>query len=256
MLKKLTKYDLIWINKVMIIYFTILVIMCILTRIASYNTGTSIGNIIYGILKGVSISCFASVIINSVIRVWIRFRNSIYKDESYLTHTLPVSKNTLYNSKVISSTVSVIVSLTIILLGFIIAFLNKDLINTIKLIFENNHFIILGMVLTVILELIYMIFSGILGILLGYKGNNHRVLNSVLIGISFYYIMQLIILGIIYIIGYFNSDIGILFKEASNTIMQSSFKTLIVVVDMLYLIFIFIMYFIGKKIFNKGVNVE
>ena len=256
MLKKLCKYDLIWINKIMLIYFAISIIICILTRIASLNTSTSIGNIIYQILKGVSISCFASLLINSVIRVWVRFRNSLYKDESYLTHTLPISKSTLYDSKIISSLISVFISLVVILISFIIAFLNKDLINTIKMIFNNNSFIIIGMILTVILEAFYMIHAGILGILIGYKNNNSSLLKSVLIGISLYFVMQLIILGIIYIIGYFNTDIGILFKEATNTIMDNSFRTLILAVDILYIVFIIIMYFVGKKIFNKGVNVE
>ena len=97
---------------------------------------------------------------------------------------------------------------------------------------------------------------GIIGILFGYKTNNHKVLNSVLIGVSLYYIMQVIILGIIYIIGYFNTDIGVLFKEATSTIMNSSFESLIISVNILYLIFIIIMYFVGKKVFNKGVNVD
>ena len=244
MLKKLIKYDLLWINKIMLIYFSISIIICILTRISSLNTGSSIGNIIYQILKGVSISCFASVLINSVIRVWVRFRNSIYKDESYLTHTLPISKNTLYNSKILSSIISVIISLLVIIISFIIAFLNKDIINTI------------GMILTVILEIIYMSYCGIMGILLGNSSNNNKTLKSVFIGISLYFIMQLLILGIIYIIGFFNSDISLLFKEYTSTIMDSSFKTLISIVDILYLIIITILYFIGKKIFNKGVNVE
>ena len=256
MLKKLIKYDLLWINKIMLIYFSISIIICILTRISSLNTSSSIGNIIYQILKGVSISCFASVLINSVIRVWVRFRNSIYKDESYLTHTLPISKNTLYNSKILSSIISVIISLLVIIISFIIAFLNKDIINTIKIIFNNNSFIIIGMILTVILEIIYMSYCGIMGILLGNSSNNNKTLKSVFIGISLYFIMQLIILGIIYIIGFFNSDISLLFKEYTSTIMDSSFKTLILIVDILYLIIITILYFIGKKIFNKGVNVE
>ena len=256
MLKKLTKYDLIWINKVMVIYYLIMITVCILTRIASFNTSTTIGNIIYQILKGVSISCFASVLINSVIRIWVGFRNSIYKDESYLTHTLPVSKNTLYNSKIVSSLISIFLSIIVIVIGFIIAFLNKNLMTTIEMIFNSNSLIIIGMFICIVLEMVYMIISGILGILLGYRTKDHKVLNSVLIGISFYYIMQMLILGIVYIIGYFNSDIGVLFKEASNTIMDSSFSTLVVAVNILYLIFIVIMYFIGKKIFNKGVNVQ
>ena len=256
MLKKLIKYDLLWINKIMLIYFSISIIICTLTRISSLHTSSSIGNIIYQILKGVSISCFASVLINSVIRVWVRFRNSIYKDESYLTHTLPISKNTLYNSKILSSIISVLISLIVIIISFIIAFLNKDIINTIKIIFNNNSFIIIGMILTVILEIIYMSYCGIMGILLGNSFNNNKTLKSVFIGISLYFVMQLIILGIIYIIGFFNTDIGILFKEYTNTIMDSSFKTLILVVNILYLLFIIMMYFTGKKIFNKGVNVE
>ncbi len=256
MLKKLTKYDLIWINKVMVIYYLIMVTVCVLTRIASFNTSTTIGNIIYQILKGVSISCFASVLINSVIRIWVGFRNSIYKDESCLTHTLPVSKNTLYNSKILSSIISILISLLVIIISFIIAFLNKDLINTIKIIFNNNSFIILGMILTVILEIIYISYCGIMGILLGNSSNNNKTLKSVFIGISLYFIMQLLILGIIYIIGFFNTDISLLFKEYTTTIMDSSFKTLILIVDILYLIIITILYFIGKKIFKKGVNVE
>ncbi len=255
MLKKLIKYDLLWINKIMLIYFSISIIICTLTRISSLHTSSSIGNIIYQILKGVSISCFASVLINSVIRVWVRFRNSIYKDESYLTHTLPISKNTLYNSKILSSIISVLISLIVIIISFIIAFLNKDIINTIKIIF-NNSFIIIGMILTVILEIIYMSYCGIMGILLGNSSNNNKTLKSVFIGILLYFVMQLIILGIIYIIGFFNTDIGLLFKEYTTTIMDSSFKSLILLVDTLYLIIITILYFIGKKIFNKGVNVE
>ena len=74
--------------------------------------------------------------------------------------------------------------------------------------------------------------------------------------IALYFVMQLMILGIVYVIGYFNADIGVLFKEVTNTIMDSSFRTLIITVDIIYLVFILIMYFVGKKILNKGVNVE
>ena len=54
----------------------------------------------------------------------------------------------------------------------------------------------------------------------------NKTLKSVFIGISLYFIMQLLILGIIYIIGFFNSDISLLFKEYTTTIMDSSFKSL------------------------------
>ena len=58
MLKKLCKYDLIWINKLMIIYFIISIIISLLARIMGYFNSSSIGNILYLILRGTSISSF------------------------------------------------------------------------------------------------------------------------------------------------------------------------------------------------------
>ena len=255
MLKKLCKYDLIWINKLMIIYFIISIIISLLARIMGYFNSSSIGNILYLILRGTSISSFATVIINSVIRIWVRFRNSLYKDESYLTHTLPITKNTLYDSKFLSALLSVFISIIVIIISFAIAFLNKDMINIIKIIFNNNTFIIISSILTILLEVIYMTTSGILGIVIGYKSSNHKVLKSVFIGITLYFIMQLLILGIVYIVGLFNTPIGSLFNNNYN-VLDDSYKSLIIIVNIIYVVFISIMYFIGKKLFNKGVNVE
>ena len=58
-------------------------------------------NIIGQISVGCMFSMIFSILINTMMRSWVRFRDSLYKDESYLTHTLPVTKNELYNSKFI-----------------------------------------------------------------------------------------------------------------------------------------------------------
>ena len=44
-----------------------------------------------------------NIIINTMMKCWVRFSHSLYKDESYLTHTLPVTKNELYDSKFIQA---------------------------------------------------------------------------------------------------------------------------------------------------------
>ena len=259
MLKKLMKYDLIWINKFMLIFFSISLIICTLTRIMSNFTTSFIGNTIYLILRGCAISCFISTIINCAIRIWAKFRISLYKDESYLTHTLPVSKNTLYNSKVLSSITSVVISLFATIICLCIAFLNKDVINYIKELFSDKEtsFIVISLFITVILEMIYMIFSGLIGILLGHKSNNHRILKSVLIGIGLYYILQIILLGIIYSIGLLNTNINDLFISTDNIKnISESLKSLVIIANIIYTLFIISMYYIGKKIFNKGINVE
>ena len=259
MLRKLVKYDLKWVNKLMVIYFSIALILSILTRISSLFTESFIGNIIYLVLRGCIISCFVSIIINCIIRIWVRFKISLYKDESYLTHTLPVSKCTLYNSKIISLLISLIISVIVIIICTLIAFLNTDMINFLKDLFSNKDitFIVISIIITSILEFIYMANCGIVGILIGHKKNNNKVFKSVFIGIALYFIVQLIILGLIYAIGLINSDINEMFNNISNYSGDTAnVKSLVVIVNSMYTLFIVLMYFIGRKIFKKGINVD
>ena len=256
MLKKLMKYDLKWINKLMVIYFIISVIICTLTRISSYFTSSFVGNIIYLILKGFAISCFVSIMINCVIRIWVRFRNNTYKDESYLTHTLPVTKEKLYNSKILSSITSILISVVVVILCLVIAFLNKDVMEALKNIISNVGLVTsIGFIIIAILEVIYMMFSGLIGILIGYRSNNGRNIKSVFIGIALYFIIQTIIIGIIYSLGLLNSNLNSLFTD-SNIYDVSAVKCLVIIVSAIYILFIAIMYFVGKKLFKKGVNVD
>lgn len=258
MLKKLIKYDFIWINKFMMIYFSISLIVCVLTRIMSYFTDSFFCNLIYLILRGVAISCFVSILINCVIRVWARFSLQTYKDESYLTHTLPVSKKTLFNSKIISSIISLILSIVVILVCFLIVYLDKDFIEYIKDFIEadNALFIVLSLILTVILETTYALNCGIIGMLIGHKSNSKRMLKSIIVGIALYFIIQSILLGVVYSVGLLNSQVNELFTNASDANFISSVKSLVIIANCIYLVFISGMYFVGKKLFNDGVNVD
>ena len=73
MLRKLIKYDLLWINRVMVYYYALTIVLSVLMRIAENFTGSIMGDIVYGILRGFVIAAFANVIINAAIRIWVRF---------------------------------------------------------------------------------------------------------------------------------------------------------------------------------------
>ncbi|MBR3660521.1 MAG: hypothetical protein IKN63_01270 [Bacilli bacterium] len=255
MLKKLIKYDLIWINKFMLIYYSITLIVCLFTRFLSLIDNNAFIHIIYLIMRGVSISAYVSCIINSVIRIWVRFRNNTYKDESYLTNTLPAPKTTLFNSKMLSGLISIIIALFVVIIGFIIAFLNQDLIDYIKLIFSNNLFIFVSIIITACLEIIYMLGCGVLGILIGHRSNNNRVLKSVILGIILYFTIQTIIMLIIYLMGQFDNSLNVLFNNSQIEDVDN-IKKLIIISDFIYIVFISVIYLIGRKIFLKGINVE
>ena len=221
MLGKLIKYDLKKTSKTVVVYLIITLIFCIITRIMSNFNDSIMGNIFYAILRGVSISCIVGVIINFSMSIWVRFRRNIYCDESYLTHTLPVSKNTIYNSKIISAYIIIIITVILLIGCTAIAFLNKDTI------------------------------------LIGHQSNNKKVVRSIILGILLYYVIQTILLIAIYGFGLLNSDIKELF--ATNPDMNNlpaGFKSLILLSNILYAIAIIGMYFWGKKILNKGVNIE
>ncbi len=259
MLKKLIKYDFLWMNRNMVIIFAITAILSILTRIASNHTGSVMGDLIFGILRGFTIAAFANIVINSVIRIWERFRQSFYKDEAYLTHTLPVSKNTLYDSKTLSGLGAILLSLAVVIACFFIAFWNNDIYEYFRTVFKDGDmtFIVFGIFVTAVLEAVYAVNVGMFSLVVGHRSNNARVLRSVILGVFLYFALQSLLLGIIYGLGMFDDSIKAMFGDASNAVISfSTYRTLIIVTDVIYLVLTAALYFAGKKLFTKGVNVE
>ena len=109
MLRKLLKYDLKYMFKFLIIFYSLAIFFGTLTRIFLSIENSLIMNIIGQVCSGAAISMMFSILINNLMRFWVRFRSNFYGDESYLTHTLPISKSTLYLSKALTSIISLLV---------------------------------------------------------------------------------------------------------------------------------------------------
>ena len=196
MLGKLFKYDFKWIiNKAMIVYFVISIIFALITKFVETLEMTAIDTIIDKILVGILISCFFSTFITCLIRIWVRFNVNIYKDESYLTHTLPVTRGKIFKSKMLVSFLTIILTLLVIIGCIAFVFLNdvtisflKDMYNEYKIALGESTLIgiIVALILIVILEIFYMMQCGILGLILGNKANNLKMLKSILIGLMCY----------------------------------------------------------------------
>ena len=263
MLTKLLKYDLKYMIKNMSIFYILSIFFAITTRILFAMKETIMIKIISQISVGCLFAMLANILINSLMRSWIRFRDSIYKDESYLTHTLPVTKNDIYNSKFLQTLIFFIFGFIVILVSLFIAYYTKDrwslltnYINTITtgLNFKTSLFVI-GMIVVIFLEIFNALQCGFFGIILGYKNNNNKILFSVLYGFIVYIVSQCLVLLLTFIVGLFNKNIMDLFKN--NILLDTaSFKLLMCLAIILYLIIIFIMSIACKKIFNKGVDVE
>ncbi len=263
MLIKLLKYDLKYMVKNMSIFYILGLFFAITTRILFSIEQTFIIKLIGQISLGCMFSMIASIIINVMMRSWVRFRDSIYKDEAYLTHTLPVTKNDIYNSKFIQTILFSIVGLIVIIITMFISYYTKDrwesLTTMISKISQgldyNKVLLVISFITIIFLEAYNGIQSGFLGLILGHKNNNNKLFFSVLFGLIVYILSQTIVVLFIYITGIFDKDIMKLFtsKELIDT---GSLKLLIIISIIAYTLIIFIMNLICKKELNKGVNIE
>lgn len=263
MLTKLLKYDLKYMIKNMSVFYILALFFAITTRILFTIDQSIIVNIISQISVGCMFAMVANILINTMMRSWVRFKDSIYKDEGYLTHTLPVTKNDIYNSKFIQALIFFILGFIVIILSLFITYYTKDrwivltkYISTITtgLNFNITLFII-GMMAIIFLEIFNAIQCGFLGIILGHKKNNGKIGFSVLFGFIAYLLSQSLVLLLVFIVGLFDSSIMDLFKS-STSLNAHSFKVLVLLAIILYILIVWIMSIICKKEFNKGVNLD
>ena len=263
MLKKLLKYDLQYKFKGLSIFYILAIFFSILTRIFLNIENSFIMNIIGKICSGVTISMIFNIIINNLMRLWARFSNNLYKDESYLTHTLPIDKKTLYLSKALSSIITLFTSILIIGLTLFIAYYSKETIEMIKNFLlpvasaYNTHIIIIiiAFLFIIFLELANALQAGYTGIILGNKMNNNKTAFSVLYGFITYIVTQLIIILVVFIFALFNKDIMNLFYT-TEFITVDIIKTLIYLAIAVYISTLIILYFVNIKLFKQGVNVD
>lgn len=202
-------------------------------------------------------------LINCILRLWVRFVKNSYKDESYLTLTLPVEKKTIYASKVISALVSIFITSIAIIVCLFICYYSEANIQAVKAMLELaastynttvlNLLLLVSIVIT--LQIIFIVIIGYVGIILGHKSNKGKIIKSIIISYAFYMVTQMVSIILIYIFGLFNSNIMNLINT-TNAINAETIKVLMYGAIGLDLVYIGFYYMLGKKAFEKGINVD
>ena len=263
MLKKLLKYDLKSIFKVLIIFYCLATVFSVLTRIFFAFGNSLFMEILRQIFTGATISMVCSILINNLMRMWVRFNSNLYGDESYLSHTLPVTYRQHYTSKALCSLITLITSLVFIVSALFIAYYSKDLLTTIKnLLFPATEFfdvsivaILVALVLIVFLQIANILQCGFTGLILGHRANVAKTGLSVLFGFIAYSITQMFVVLVIAITALFNDGIkGILTSNAVP--VADSLKLLVYLSIGIYSALLVIGYIVNIKLLKKGVNVD
>ncbi|MDO4341937.1 MAG: hypothetical protein Q4C44_04260 [bacterium] len=262
MLKKLLKYDLKWILKVEYIWSIITIILAILLRLTNYLNDSVITNIIKIVLTSLTITGMANILFNAIIRTWVRVKNNLYKDEAYLTHTLPVKESTILSSKILAGVLTMLFSVATITVTFFIGFYSKRLLEGIKTSLQivattlnssvTNILIILAIIL--FLEITFILLVGVFGIIKGHRSNDNKIIKSVLTSGITYIIFSGVSLLIAYIYGLFNEKIKVLFT--GNLIDYATLKIFLMIIIVIYTAYLIILYFLSQREFAKGVNID
>ena len=235
MLIKLIKYDLKSFHKILMFLY-ILSFFTSLLVLVSKNYGTSDVSIATFLLgTDFSIICMMLTIILPLINVFSKIRSGFYKREGYLMHTLPVKRKTIYDAKMISSLFTIILSWIVFGVCFINVFSGVTVFEYLGAVIDNTKTLrsLMVFISQVGVQFFSIFICSILGMVIGYSFEDKKDFMTFVFGISIY----LLLYFIVYLL-------SLIFNFGNLLIL------------LCFIIFSLILYFIGRYLFDKGVNLE
>lgn len=204
MLSKVLKYDIKHMLKMLFPLYLITIVMCILARLFYAVEGKSIFfEYMSFITKTSGIILLVGTAVFTFITMARRFYTNLFKDEGYLTNTLPVAINTHILSKFICSLI--FTSLAILIVIGSVSIMYYDLIGYTHIfsfldVFGGN--IIYGILLIILSFQAYQMIIWT-AYALGQRTDRNKIATSFVYGIILYFCVQmvaLVVLGIGYLI--------------------------------------------------------
>lgn len=262
MIKKLIKYDVIKMTGTLPYFYAFAIFFAGLTRLVNIWSDIQFIFIIGQIFQGTAIALMVNILINTYLSIIVRsFVPSFYKDESYLTHTLPVTKNELMLSKFVSAIIITFLSFIVCFGCLFIMFYSQETMTMLKMLIEG---IVVGfdmsagtfvaiIALVLLFQIIAMMLMGFSAVVKGYSYNNGKVKMSFVWFIIYYAISSVINLIIVLVA----LAIGGNASALTATVMEAdAFITILIVALVDYALISVAFYIISNKLFSRGVNVD
>lgn len=207
MLGKLFKYEFKSTAKVMLTIYVILIATTILGTISLSTDAMQtdldtqplvIQLLFFGSIMLYVLSVFALFVV-TYIYVCIHFYKTMYSEQGYLTHTLPVKPSTLFNVKLITAWVWMIGSMGLFLLslfalmtgatrGELLEVLNFSLMQEVFGMTWGQYFLL--MILMIVLSCLSYLLMVFVSISIGQLFNQHKIVWAIVAGIVIYFVEQ------------------------------------------------------------------
>ncbi len=259
MLHKLLKYDLRAIYRQLVVFYIIAFSCAIIGRIFNNYDNNLLFKIIHEFFSGAALGLCFGIVINNATRIWEYTKRDFYGDQSYLTHTLPIPRSTLYLAKFLTILITTITSLIVIIIIVFINYASPETFELIREFIQNvgskAEFIKFAILLlsVIFLEIVFITQAGVTGIVLGHKANNRKNIMSFVYGFAIFILANIIIVALASIWGIFDPEIHSAMRGSiSNSIMTK----LLCGAVLIYLIHIATEFYIGCRSFQKSIDVE
>lgn len=278
MLGKLIKYDLKFILKTVSIYGIILLCCALLFNITGYDTNCRLVDdmtvcdeapillqIFHTIFWNAIFVVIIGLLLNGVIRVWARFKINCFSDEAYLTHTLPITKKTLWLSKFCSAILTILFMLIVSAISFVILSLSPNgqlLVADFGITTDRPFSYYIIYLLTIFTQLLFMTVCGMTGIIIANRNGSHRNFHALVWGFIVYTVGVFIMLGCLLLASNFSEAIhAMIFGAGTSATAQEFFtidfmQNLLIGIGIIYIVMTTTLYFVDQALINKGVNID
>lgn len=261
MISKLLKYDLKKMMRILVYMYVISIFFACITRIVNIGKDMQVFFIIGKILEGCTYSAIVNILVNTFVHILGVFIKNFYKDESYLTHTLPVEKSKLLLSKYLSALIVVCVSVLTCVVSLLIVFLSNEFLDGLKMLvsiaiqgfnMDVTLFIVL-MVVLLFLQICCTITMAFTAVIKANTYSGKRIFKGIIWFLVYYFGSSIATLMGIVIVLAIQGTIGEMF---ANVLSQQVFVTIFIVGIIAYLIYSVVFYIFCNKKFNEGVNLD
>ncbi|MBE6712478.1 MAG: hypothetical protein E7580_03025 [Ruminococcaceae bacterium] len=265
MLTRLMKYDLKKNFRFLCVFMILALFFGVLTRVLRRPDASLVLEIIEGICNGTAISMMFSLMINCFMRTWVSFKASMFGDESYLTHTLPVKRETHYAAKAFTAAISVLLCFTMVLAVIGVTYLTESVweslkvnVDSLALYFDIPAWTIpVFLFILLFLEFFNIIQIGFTGLIVGHRLHQSKVLWSVLIGFGTYLVTQGITLAGMFLFGLLDSEFMKVFEFVDlSTVKPGTVISLALIGSVFYAGFCIAGFVLNTLLLKKGVNVD
>ena len=290
---KLIKYNLKPILKNILPYVILMFSSVILFTVTSYDTkfidtvaqdgqqilvdapnASELQQFVHG-LASFLISCSLILLFAITVKAIVqRFKNNFYSDEAYLTHTLPIPRNTLWNAQICTVFITIASVIITLILNCLILALTRDgqqLLESFGLIGGCTHCfgeyfsveplspaMYLSYGFLIFIELSFLALCCMFSIIL--KNHFHKTV-AMIAGLGVYIIGSCLLLYLVYLIGFFDPAISQLLNGFSiatpGYIPDNSFMArALFYIGAIYTCYCVTLYFVNKQLLQRGINLD